>query len=600
MTFETTPKTERIMTAAEITEAVNRMKSIPEKVKLLENQMRAIDEEGSQNNNSEKHAQLGELYNQFEIMKKSLLEAITVSKSENPELVPTLTGDAEMDDVLRAQLIPEQTKEDNAPISKSEPIPSFGLVADPSAPQVVVTENLGEANPSIKLVPDEPTGPVVVPTPDVTSAEQVVVAQGNTAVTAAAEHAPSTTEPNHPETPEEPKSPEQNNLQSQAEIIAQKIKNGDPLSKDDLEFRTNNWSILERAMMQNVTKAETTPGVTSEQILEQNSTPVENISRNLEQSRSDYVAAFQKNRVNPGSIDHARLLELKNIYDENTKKGIDEIWSQTKDKKLLIDSLRDERRALEKEILERDTAETKARIEKSLKKFELVAGSVLLYSLLLTGKFINDALELGKKGIEKLQSGNGKALELLKKHYDTMKASAKAPDPKAKFMDQFINPLNKLWGGETGKRSFEQGTKEQQEATAKVATLEKKKVDNGAKEKTPEELEKSQMKDFLKKSFESGFEGKQMTTKEEKDTLRAWNKIKDKPVHLFMNPEKVVYKNAQGEEVTKKVSDYSKAEQGLYKKIKDAYTDRQVSTPMGDGMTLEQFIKESIKNGSIK
>jgi hypothetical protein len=108
------------------------------------------------------------------------------------------------------------------------------------------------------------------------------------------------------------------------------------------------------------------------------------------------------------------------------------------------------------------------------------------------------------------------------------------------------------------------------------------------------------MKNFLKKSFESGFEGNQMTEKEQQDAKRAWNNIKDKPVRLFMSPEKTAYKNTQGEEVTKKVSDYSKAEQGLYKKIKDAYADRQASTPMGDGMSLEQFIKESIKNGSLK
>ena len=571
------PLEKRIPTQEEISEIGKLSTSIPEKIKNIDSHLHNLETVLNKTTNKNEYDRLETMFNQLEGMKKSIMEISSKATDvvQNPELVPTLTGDAEMDEIFRAQLAPENT-------TSIEPA-NIELASDESA---------------IVAIP-----PVVeeVKTPEPVVVSPVSNAQAQTAPTITP--GPTTT-PEQP--PQAPQTPQQPTLESQAQMIAQKIKNGDSLNQEESDFRKNNWGILEAAMMKNVEQVKPVAGTTAAQALEKNSTPVENISRNLQQSREEYVAAFLVARKNPAA-NKDQLLALKATYDENTKKGIDEIWEQTKSKKFLIDSLRDEHRALEKEILERDTAETKARIEKSLKKFGFITGSAFLYSLLLTGKIINDGVELIKKGINKITSGNGKGLELLKKHYDAMKASAKAPDPKARFMDQFINPLHKVWGGETGKRSFELGTKEQEmaakkeaEAAKKAAALEKKKVDNGAKEKTPEELEKSQMKDFLKKSFESGFEGKQMTTKEEKDTLRAWNKIKDKPVHLFMNPEKVTYKNNAGEEVTKKVSDYSKAEQGLYKKIKDAYADRQASTPMGDGMTLEQFIKESIKNGPLK
>jgi hypothetical protein len=202
--------------------------------------------------------------------------------------------------------------------------------------------------------------------------------------------------------------------------------------------------------------------------------------------------------------------------------------------------------------------------------------------------------------------GNGKTMEMLKKRIAEAKASAKADS------GDILDPLHKLVGGKPGTRWFERGTAEEQalakkkaeeekkiaEASKKTAALEQKKIDNGEKKKTPEELEASQVKEFLSKAFKSEYLGNQMTAKEEADAKRAWEKIKSIPVQGFMNPAMFDWGNDKdGKEIKKTVSDYSKAEQGLHNKIRDAYV---VKPPTDNTVTLEQFIKESIKNGSLK
>lgn len=520
----------RIPTQEEISEIGKLSTSIPEKIKNIDSHLRSLESKLNNTTNKNEHDRLETMFNQLEAMKKSIAEI----SSKAPEIIPTLTGDEEADEILRGNAAP----------------------AD------------------IELVPDEPTGPVVIPAQEVTASESVIVEQ-----------------------PQKPSA----DISSQAEAIAQKIKNDEPLNKDDLEFRQNNWGPIEEILIKKNIPG--VPGTTAQEAFEKSLTPGEK----LQASREEYLKALFESRKNPNQVDAVKLQSLEDVYNKRIIESQELIKQTTTDPKFLLDSMLDERKAYNQEMRSLQTEDIKKRIDKTLTKTSTIAEKSLIYSMLLTGKFIHDGLELAKKGIEKLQSGNGKGLELLKKHYDAMKASAKAPDPKAKFMDNLINPLNKFWGGETGKRSFELGTKEQQEVAKKKSEedkktidLEKKKVASSDKEKTPEEIEKSEVYNFLSKSFRSEYPENKMTKKEQQDSKRAWEKIKDKPVHFFMNPEKVVYKNDKGEEVAKKVSDYSKSEQGLYKKIKDAYVDRQASTPMGDGMTLEQFIKESIKNGSIK
>ncbi|MDB4984121.1 MAG: hypothetical protein JWM20_300 [Patescibacteria group bacterium] len=637
------------MSPDEAAEAIKHLKSIPEKMKLLEDQMRAIDEKGAQGNNAAEHARLGEVYSQFEIMKRSVAETVAPaeeasepkapamyseqaasqsrfgdgsaqapdytlaqqerilnkaiaaeekSKARNAaeeeaahippeepqaisfEGVPTITGDEKLDDILREGM------NNPSPANPDADIANAGIVTPP-----VIPSSVGNAAPT-QVNPQPPVQPVIA-TP-VQPAAVVAAPAAQPAITAAPTMAnPGNSNPLNA-APTAVTTVSEDPKVLEARRIAEKIKTHPhgtmALDEEEEKFRRENYDLLSQEMIKLNTPAKAP---------EREPTEAELHSEKLQRTREDYIKALFNSRKNPGVQDDKEYLKsLEDKYNQNLDEGIAMIRKESTDPKLLLDSMLDERRAYNKEMRAVQIEDVRNRIAKTLEKAKNTAGNVMLYSILLTGKLIGDGIDLARKGMSKLMSGNG--LEKLKKTFAEMKAKSGDPDDKTPWYDKFVTPV--------GKRPFEQGNKEQQEAKKKAdaekrsAELEKKKTDNGAPKRSPEEIAKGQMKDFLATAFASKTEGKQLSPKEEKEASKAWETLKNIPLHMFMEPEKADWgKNkATGTPAAHSVNEYSTAQQGLHGKLKDAYEEAVQRQKVDEKTTLEEFIKTSIQNGSLK
>lgn len=540
MPLEHNQKTERVMTPDEVNESIRRMRSIPEKLKLLEDQMRAIDTKGAGNTNSGEHEKLGALYVQFETMKKSLAEEFSAARTveQSPaDHIPTITGDEDADEALRATV--------SGPAQMNE------VDQSTSGPNRAAVMARPEAAPK--------TAEAAAPVPFAPSVEQ-------TARNEAAE--PS------------------NEFASRAKSIAQKIKTElkgmGSLNDDEMNFKNEHWDLVERELMAIPSREPMLQVMESSQTVEAKRTAYLDALDSLEKSRAFKTAT---------ESDERRMEEIKHDYNESVRAKMNEAFSEGTNL-AAIRFLRTESVELNEERIKRQDAETAARTRKAMARLAgrgadvfAVVGMSLIGGGEIAYRKIKDVV---KKGSEKMKP----ALEKLRQ---AVKDAANQPKYVSSKIDLF---------GEIGKRSFEQApgkaspvasTESEKDSKAKD---ESKKTETGSQEKkdvqTPEQIAKI----FRDKAMASEYGGgKNMTKKEWSEANTAWKNIKDEPLIKLMEPDKADWgPDADGAKRTYTADDLPKSMQGLRKKLLKFY---EANKPLPDDETVESFISQGLKSGDL-
>lgn len=460
--------------------------------------------------------------------------------------------------------------------------------------------------------PQQPQQPVQQPTvqPTAPTIQQIVQGVTNakkiTTAPATSTLAPITpASPTGPTGPTSPTTPPITSVvKTPEQILAEKIRKNEPLTREDLILRRTKWAGpdgVEAAIMKlyEAEKAANPP-------VEETPNFIEHTGPNLERARYDYVYALFQNRNNlyPDKVTYDHVKNLEKIYNQKRDEAVQEIQpigNRTEDhiacKKERLKFLKDEHAAFEREALKLESQETRDRINKAIDR-----------ALNKTGRFIDKTQEKWNKGMEKFKNfftddPNTKGVGWL---YYFFLVTHTTPLIAGNYINEKIGePIDK--GINTLRQKFKDALsskKPRQEAPEQKKTLSEKYGDKDKKEKTIEEKSAEEVEAERKKNeietrkmeFLSKATGVEMKGR----NLDAWIKLSDTSVGKFFNPSR--YKKPM------KLEDYPDFQRKIHDALLPAYdeakqiskVDRTKDIKGTDKLSLKEFINKLAEQDKLK
>lgn len=380
------------------------------------------------------------------------------------------------------------------------------------------------------------------------------------------------------------------------QLLAEKIRRGDPLTREELLFRRDHYH--------------GTGGIAEE--LEKLATPpdpnevhtfIEMGGPTLERSRNDYVYELFKNRNSyyPDAATFAHIKTLKEAYNKNIDEQIntiqpvgDMLEDKIACKKLRLKFMQGEREAFQREILRLDNEETRKRVGKAIEK-----------AFDKTGKFLGKAKEKIGQGIDKVRDfftddpktkGMGWLYYLAVANTVHLKIATWGEEKIGKPTDDAINTLRNKF-----REALSSKTPKKESPETKKTLAEKYGDKNNPekKEKTPEEVEAERKKaeiESRKKEFLEKATGVEMKGKD----LDNWKKLNGVYVGKFFNPSRF--------KTPKTIDDYPPFERKIYDALVPAYeeakklsaTDRTKDIKATNKLNLEEFINKLAEQDKLK
>ncbi len=546
----------------------------------------------------DERAEIEDSFDRLEAHKNNLLDQMPEIPVQQPESI-----------ILNKEGVPFNKQPDPVVILDMYGNPINKAVEKNIPVKEPVSQPMPQPTPQIPQQPQQPTQqPAVQPTvptiqqvvQNIANAKKVSTPPTPTISTPATPSGPAgPTGPTSPATP--PVAPV---VKTPEQILAEKIRNNEPLTREDLILRRTKWAgptgvEAEIMNLHNAEKAANPP-------VEEAHNFIEHTGPDLERARYDYVYALFQNRNNlyPDKVTYDHVKNLEKIYNQKRDEAVQEIQpigNRTEDhitcKKERLKFLKEEHAAFEREALKLESQETRDRINKAIDR-----------ALNKTGQFIDKAKEKWNKGMEKFKgifTDDAKTKGMGWLYYFILVTSA-TPLIVGNYINEKIGePIDK--GINTLKQKFKDALsskKPRQEAPEQKKTLSEKygdkdKKDKTAEQKSAEEVEAERKKNEIE-TRKMEFLGKVTGVEMKGRNLDVWIKLSDTSTGKFFNPSR--YKKPM------KLEDYPDFQRKIHDALLPAYdeakqiskVDRTKDIKGTDKLSLKEFINKLAEQDKLK